>query len=592
VTCLSLFGRGLTTRRLIVLLLVASLPAACASGDVTPSADRSAEFILAQAGASDDDPSQSLTGTYLAGRHAQAVGDLPAAGAFLLSALERDPNNVGILRRTHLMLLMDGRVDEALVLARRLVDLGQDDMLAHLTLTIDALHGERFTEAQDLVAAMPENFLSRLLGPTINGWALAGAGEVDDAMAALESLNKRSLSKTLYHLHAALIADAAGRTDTADLHYRQALERDGGRSTRLAALVGNFYERQGRGDEAAELYQTILDESPGTRLMRAALDRVQAGDVPEPLIAGPNQGVADEMRDVASALAGRSQANTALAVGQLALRLVPGVPELQILVAGLLVSAKRDEDARRLFEAVDPASPYAWEARLSVAHVLNRMDRVDEAESHLRAMAREAPTAAEPLVRLGDLMRQHERFEAAVDAYDAAFDRIGTVEHRHWRLLYHRGMALERSKMWPRAEEDFLKALEFEPEQPNVLNYLGYSWVEQGQNLERALEMIRKAVELRPNDGYIIDSLGWAYYRLGRFDEAVQELERAVELRPQDPVINDHLGDAYWSVGREREARFQWHRALSLDPEPELRAAIDEKLARGLVREAKAANDG
>ncbi len=186
------------------------------------------------------------------------------------------------------------------------------------------------------------------------------------------------------------------------------------------------------------------------------------------------------------------------------------------------------------------------------------------------------------------MLRRHERFAEAVEAYDQAVARIGTLQPRHWRLLYARGIALERSKQWPRAEADFLKALEFEPDQPFVLNYLGYSWVEQGQNLEKAEAMIRKAVELQPHDGYIVDSLGWVMFRLGRHDEAVVHLERAVELRPEDAAINDHLGDAYWAVGRQREARFQWQAALDNDPEAELKTAIERKLAERPLRAASA----
>jgi Flp pilus assembly protein TadD len=169
--------------------------------------------------------------------------------------------------------------------------------------------------------------------------------------------------------------------------------------------------------------------------------------------------------------------------------------------------------------------------------------------------------------------------------------RIGELERRHWSLLYARGIALERSKKWNRAEADFLRALEFEPEQPYVLNYLGYSWVEKGINLKKALAMIRKAVELRPNDGYIVDSLGWGLYQLGKMDEAVRELERAVELRAEDPIINDHLGDAYWQVGRRQEARFQWSRALSLDPDPELIGVIQAKLKKGMAKTANTHTD-
>ena len=197
-------------------------------------------------------------------------------------------------------------------------------------------------------------------------------------------------------------------------------------------------------------------------------------------------------------------------------------------------------------------------------------------------MAEEAPERSDALIAMGDLLRGKDRFAEAESAYTRAIQRLPKIERSDWRLLYARGITYERTKRWPQAEADLLKALELEPDQPFVLNYLGYSWVDQGLNLDRAKAMLHRAVELRPDDGFIVDSLGWAYYRLGENDKAVTYLERAVELEPGDPVLNDHLGDVYWRVGRQREARFQWQRALTFKPEPDAVAAIQAKLANGL----------
>ncbi len=207
--------------------------------------------------------------------------------------------------------------------------------------------------------------------------------------------------------------------------------------------------------------------------------------------------------------------------------------------------------------------------RLRIAANLDELDRSEEAVAELHAMAASRPDRIDALLALGSLLRSKERWVEAVTAYNDAISRVDEPQQRHWRAFYARGIALERSKQWDRSEGDFLRALELEPDQPFVLNYLGYSWVDQGVNLQRALKMIERAVELRPNDGYIIDSLGWARYRLGEFEDGVAHLERAVELLPDDPTINDHLGDALWQVGRHVEARFQWRRALALKPEEE-----------------------
>ena len=187
---------------------------------------------------------------------------------------------------------------------------------------------------------------------------------------------------------------------------------------------------------------------------------------------------------------------------------------------------------------------------------------------------------------LGNILRARKNVRRMRARSTARRSRtIAKPEKPNWLIFYFRGICYERAKQWDKAEADLKKALELFPEQPHVLNYLGYSWVDQGMNLDEGMKMIRRAVEQRPDDGYIVDSLGWAYYRLGNYEEAVKHLERAVELKPEDPTINDHLGDAYWKVGRNLEARFQWSHARDLKPEPDELKKIEEKLKSGLPDE-------
>jgi len=226
---------------------------------------------------------------------------------------------------------------------------------------------------------------------------------------------------------------------------------------------------------------------------------------------------------------------------------------------------------------------------LRVAANLEMLDRTEEGLAQLKEMSAEAPTRAGADMQLGDLLRTKKRFTEAVDAYDEAIRRLQAAGMpERWSLFYSRGIALERSGQWKPSEADLLHALELKPDQPLVLNYLGYSWIDRGENLERGLKMIEKAVELRPEDGYIVDSLGWAHYRLGDYSSAVQYLEKAIELVPEDPTINDHLGDAYWQSGRPSEARFQWRRALQFGPEADEIKPIEAKLDQGLVTPARA----
>ena len=286
------------------------------------------------------------------------------------------------------------------------------------------------------------------------------------------------------------------------------------------------------------------------------------------------------------------ESEAALAYTRLAEYLRPGHDATQLLMGEVFELQGLPSEAITAYGRVAPESPLAWTARLRVATNLDSLDRGAEAIADLEAMTAERPTRPDPWVTLGDVQRGAQQWAAAAAAYDKAIELSGTPQARHWRLYYARGIAYERAQQWPRAESDFLKALELEPEQPYVLNYLGYSWVDQGINLSEALDMIESAVDQRPNDGFIVDSLGWAHYRLGDYREAVRHLERAVELEPDDPTINDHLGDALWQVGRAVEAEFQWRRALSLNPDEALAALIKAKLERGLVAASPSNGDG
>ncbi len=574
--------RAPALRRFVTALAVAALPAACASDDLAPGAGGGGDMVT---------PGRTLTGNYLAARHARTSRDDAAAAEFLIAALEKAPNDAVLLRRASLVLVLDGRVEEAATYGRRLVETDDGTVLTHLTIAVDDIRQGRLTEAEARLAELPESSLTPFLQPVLRAWTLFGLGRGDEAVAALQPLMNTSAFIPLYNLHAALLNDAAGDRDAAARHARTVIDAQETLTLRMVDLLGGVLVRAGRPDEAVALRERFAAQKPADGQLVASLSPPAESMSADREIDTPAFGAAEALLDGAGALSRQNTRETGLVLGRLGLHLRPDFPVLQMLVANFLQSYERLGEANALYAAIDPDSPHYRQARLNIALNLNQMDRFDEAIETLRAMARGWPDDAEPLIDLGDILRRREQFREAVEVYDEAVARIGTLEPRHWRLLYARGMALERSQSWPRAEADFLQALQFEPDQPFVLNYLGYSWVEQGRNLEEAQAMIRRAVELRPNDGYIVDSLGWVYFQLGKYEDAVVELERAVELRPEDPVINDHLGDAYWAVGRQREARYQWRTALALGPEPELRVKIETKLQQGLVREASADTD-
>lgn len=527
----------------------------------------------------------SEVGGYLAARHARVLRDYPAAADFLGGALTIAPDDLELQRRAVDALLLDGRIEDAADVARRLVEGGGESAQASLTLAVTAVAAGDIEDVDARIDGLRDSAVNRILKPLIRMWAYFGAGRIDDARAAASELKENEALATVYHVQSALLEEAAGERDRALELYAGALDSQGGSNPRLVQLAGEFYERAGRVDEAIALYREHLQTGRRSAVIESDLARAEGGGAPPKGITTASEGLAEALFWMAAAVSRRNDPETALMFARLGLALKPDLPVLQVLAAQLLQSVGRLESANAIYAELDRASPLATEVQLDVANNLERLDRFDEAREVLQALALEQPDDPQALVALGDMMRTRERFHEAVEAYDAAFERIPELEPRHWRLLYARGIALERAKKWERAEADFLKSLEFEPDQPFVLNYLGYSWIDQGRNLDRALEMVERAVDQRPRDGYIVDSLGWAHYKLGNYEEAVRKLERAVELRPQDPVINDHLGDAYWKVGRLREARFQWEAAKQFDPDPEVLATIKEKLERGLVEE-------
>ena len=573
--------RSTSPRKIFYAVTALAVLTACAPDDEKPAVQSSAIMTA----------SASPAGNYLAGRQAQKNRDFGNASRFLGKALEKTPDNTLLLRNTFLARLADGDITEAVPMAREIVKRQNSAPIAKLILLVDAVERNDLPGAGPILANFPERGFSGFLKPLLTSWVMVGATDGSDPIEALSPLKNQSGLRVLYELHAALLSDAVGRPEEAEKHYKFAAKNVRRSTLRVVQGYGQHLERAGKTEQARLLYETYLKENPDSVVLGPAMERLDKGEKPALLVSGPAEGIAEALFNIAGTMTRQNSAQDALIFGQLALHLRPDFDLARMLVAGILESMNRNEDAIAAYREIDSQSPFHWSARLRVAGNLEALDRDDDAIALLQILTREDATRPEPLVSLGDLLRSNKRFAESVAAYDRAIELLSDLDKRHWTILYSRGISLERSKQWERAERDFKRALELNPDQPYVLNYLGYSWVDQGINLGPAREMIERAVKLRPNDGYIVDSLGWVLYRLKDFEGAVQHLERAVELRPNDPTINDHLGDAYWRVGRYTEARFQWQRALALKPEADQISAIEDKLQRGLAASGSSEQD-
>jgi tetratricopeptide (TPR) repeat protein len=526
----------------------------------------------------------SSLGSYLAGRHAQHEHDYAAAAVYFGRALAADPDDYELINKTFVFDITEGRVAKAAVLAKRINEIDRTSVLPNLVLTLSKLKAGDAAGALAGAQLLPREGIQRFVTPLVIAWSKAGLRDFAGVRAALAALREVQGFGPLVDFHEGLIADYAGRTADAEAAYQRVLQSSTRVNWRAVDALGSLYERSGKAEDARVLYKRFVAENADSDLAVLAQRRLAAKTPPAARVATPADGAAEALFDLATLLNQTETADLALIYGRLALDLRPDFPFAQLLVADILAAQHRPAAALALDRAIDPQSPFGWPARMGAAANLAALGRTEEAIASLRAMAAERPETGRPLVMIGDMLRGKNRFGEAIDAYDQAVARIGTASARDWAVFYSRGVALERVGEWQRAEADLRHALELQPEQPVVLNYLGYSWIEKGQHLTDALGMIERAVKLRPNDGYIVDSLGWALYRIGDYPRATQHLEHAVELLPEDPTINDHLGDAYWRSGREVEARNQWRRALQFKPEADEARVIEAKLDRGLSK--------
>jgi len=526
-----------------------------------------------------------IAGPYLAAESAARRGDIAEAARLYTQALTRDTANADLMERTVTYQIASGQIERAIPVARRLDALRPGHHLGVLLEAADALKRNDPLQARSLLATRTTD-AGPFVGQLIDVWAAFDEGEIDtarDLLTALETAGTGgSAGEIVVAFHLGLLESASGRDAEAIVAIDRATERSGNATLRLTRIRAGVLARLDRIDEARAALAERLAQTYGDRRLELLARDLEAGKIPGPVVKTGTEGAAESLYGVAGYLARGANWQIGLAYAQLATYLNPDLIEARLLVAGIMQSQKQYDLAISAYEAIPADQPEALEAEIARAESMQAAGRVDEGIAALQDTVLAHPRWIEGHTSLGDMLRQNEQFAEAGAAYDGALALVSHPERRHWPLFYQRAIAFERSKQWPRAEADFLKALELEPDQPLVLNYLGYSWVEMGTNLVEAQAMIEKAVEQRSDDGYIVDSLGWVLYRLGDYAGAVEHLEKAVQLKPVDPVINDHFGDALWMIGRHLEAQFQWKRSLSFKPEETEAIRIRHKLEEGL----------
>jgi tetratricopeptide (TPR) repeat protein len=529
--------------------------------------------------------SATAYGLFLAGTNAFDSGDKAVAARFYAAAARDAPDQPLLGQRAFVAALIAGDVHEAAQLAAQM---SADDpaivRLGQLTRAVDAIALGHGREAYALVSK-PNGNTNPLTGGLLAPWAAALAGDWKTALTPPVQTGER-LSDDINLLTHAELSERRHRFSDAEASFKK-LIADSSSAPPYALAYGGYLQRRGRTADAVAVYKEALAADATNGALQLALDHAQARK-PAPPMLTIQQGAAQALIAPAVALLSSKQSEPGLAYLRLVLRLDPGQDESWVLVGQSLAAESDPVGARAAFAHVAPGSPDYVDAR---ARLITTYDGDPANNPTVLQIAQEtvrnAPGDDDALTLLADALRVNEQYAESAKVLDKLIADEG--DKAGWQLYYMRGVALEQSGQWPQAEADMKKALQLSPDEPDVLNYLGYSWIDKGENLKEAKAMIEKAVAAKPDSGAIVDSLGWAYFRLGDYARAVRELEHATELEPADPDINNHLGDAYWRAGRRIEARFQWERVLGLKPDDKLRAEVEAKLKTGLGVPSKVA---
>ena len=530
---------------------------------------------------------ESPAGNYLAALVAGAERDTQAASTYFQEALRYDPKNAELIERAFVASLANGNMTDAFRLAVRLVARDATNGLAQMTLGVRALKSKNYSLARGFFAKSGTGRQRDVTATLLTAWTWAGSNDFKRALDMLDKLPADSFG-VFRDYHAGLVADLSGNVPEASRRFKAAYGAEKG-TLRLTDAYARFFDRHGDEAEAKRVYEAFAELLPNHPLINDALAQIKAGKKLDAIVKSPDAGAAEVLYGLGAAGGRQGDELAAMIYLRLALYLAPSNALATVTLADIYDRLKQPERAIDTYELVPDDSPLRASADIQTGLVLETLERKDAALKQLNAVVAARPGDVEALTALGNLERSRKEFSAAAGTYSKLIELAKTPARTDWGLFYNRGISYERSKQWSEAEADFLKALELSPDQPLVLNYLGYSWIDQGKNLDEGFKMLRRAVDQRPDDGYIIDSLGWAYYKLGRYDEAAKELERAIDKKSSDPVINDHLGDAYWQVGRKLEAKFQWNHARDLKPEAEDLVKILQKIENGIVEAVKPA---
>ena len=530
--------------------------------------------------------SDSVYGPFLAATQAQHEAQYSKSADYFLEALAADPESKYVADRAFFQLLYGGRTAKAAELAVQIAGagIGEGDDLVRLMYVLSAYKAENWPAVRARLEEGPLSGFGFLISPLLRAWSFAAEGDGDAVVLALKPLLEDKRLRAIAEEHTAYLLDHMEKYEVADAKYTALVHADPPVSLQPAVAYMHMLYRTGKAARAAGFLRSQLKRFNNHNFLLREGSKITKGRAPSQLAATPNGAAGMVFFRLATEFAQGKSVQAAILYARIASYLAPQVSDIYFLLGELLEQEGNTDAAAAAYNNVPIDSVMRRFANARRIDVLRMGGRTALAEELIKNRLRQSPKDLGMLLSLANILQEREAFEESITYYTQAIKSIGKIRVSDWSIYFSRAMSYEGLGNWLEAEKDLQSALKASPEQPTVLNYLGYSWIEKGQQIDKAKRMIELAAEARPDDGFITDSLGWVYYLTGDFEGAVEVLEKAVRLEPDDVTINAHLGDAYWHVNRKIEARFQWRHAIDNGAEDAELAALLQKLENGIVK--------
>ena len=537
-------------------------------------------FIQNQSFAADWRPNQ--VGSFLSSKFARSITDIDKAAYYAQYSYSQNTAASGLGIIALEALLANGQIKEAIPIGIKISNEVPEITLAQYLKVLDSLDSNNFNKTLELLRKVSPNGIDTYILPILQTWAAAGSNQQTGGLQIIKDQAERGVLEPIYDYHSALINEFIGNSEAAKINYSNIIKKSNNANAQVYLSAAEFFKRnnnQGLLDKTIAKLERLKPYSNELFLLK------NSNVSPSKKINNVKDGIAEIFLNSAEILFNEGLDRQALIYGQIALYLSPNLDSASYLLGKIFRSINNNERAVKYLKNIKDNSSIFYDAKITYAEIIYDIEGTEKSFAILNKLHKLHPENINLSRSIAELFYKSENFDKSIEYYDLIFSKIEKIEFKHWPLFYSSGIALERGKKWERAEKQFLMALKFVPDNPQVLNYLGYSWIDQGININAAMEMIVKAAEQRPSDGYIIDSLGWAFYQIGQYEEAVIKLEKAVELT-SDSIIIDHLGDALFYSGRKIEAVFQWKRALEFEPSEEMTNKIKEKIEGTIIPKA------